>query len=110
MADIVLYKPRRFSAYHILAGANITVSQVDNNITISGTGGGGGGTVMPTVVTGTSSNLINWATGVTPSSFGQFVNTGWTSADNTYAGGFNSSFSIVYDGTAVMPYLGIKIP
>lgn len=43
MADIVLYKPRRFSAYHILAGANITVSQVDNNITISGTGGGGGG-------------------------------------------------------------------
>lgn len=50
-------------------------------------GSTGGGTVMPTVVTGTSSNLINWATGVTPSSFGQFVNTGWTSADNTYAGG-----------------------
>lgn len=70
----------------------------------------GAGTVMPTVNTSSSTNLITWAVGAAASDFGPSVYTGWTSAANTYAGGFNSTFTLTPTTSTTMPLMGIVAP
>jgi len=69
----------------------------------------GAGTVMPTVTAQSNTDIVTWATGSSSTSFGAAVFRGWTSAGNTYAGGFNSTFTLTPVSTDV-PFMGVVAP
>lgn len=70
----------------------------------------GSGATMPIFLASGSSSLSGFFMGFSPGNFASTNNVGFTSAANTYAGGFASTFALTKSSSASVPYLGVVVP